>query len=116
MLRQDYPNFDLTYFYEYEYRVTSPNKQSIDHIIGPKKADQWEFYEGHFNSKGDFPVELAKILNSTKDIPNKSERIKVPSNLKDLLAVTTKDIQRYRQINKINSCSRYFLYMTIAIS
>lgn len=37
--KQDYPNFGLTYFYEYEFPNGS-DEWSKDNIFGPKKADQ----------------------------------------------------------------------------
>ena len=40
--------------------------------------------------KGDFPVELANTVDSSRDISNKSENIKAPSNLENLLAGTEK--------------------------
>ena len=57
-----------------------------DELFGPKEADHWEFYESRFNLKGSFPVELADIVFSTKNIPNEPETINAPSNLETLLA------------------------------
>ena len=45
-----------------------------------KKADHWDFYEGKFDLKGNFPVELKSILDSTKNISNASGKMIVPSN------------------------------------
>ena len=41
--------------------------------------DQWEFYEGRFDLKGNFPVELANILDSAKNILTDSEKIATKS-------------------------------------
>ena len=41
-LKQNYPNFGLTYFYEYKFPNGS-SEWSKDNIFGPKEAEQWEF-------------------------------------------------------------------------
>lgn len=53
-----------------------------------------EFYKSCLDLKHIFPLELTKILNSTKDILNKSENIKVPSNVKDLLGGIKRIIEK----------------------
>ena len=44
---------------------------------GPKKAGHWEYYEEYFDLKGNFLVELANIMDSTKNICNESDNMKL---------------------------------------
>ena len=93
-LKQDYPNFGLTFLYEYQYINSNRTKWTISDINGPQKLDQWEFYDGHFVLKGRFPLGLTKILNFPKNVSNATESIKTPPNLKDLLVGSIKKIEK----------------------
>ena len=84
-LEKDYPNFGLTYFYKYKY-PNGIDKCSKNDIFGLKKADQQKFHKGGFDLKGNFPIKLANIFYSTRNILNESEKITATFNLETLLA------------------------------
>ena len=63
-------------------------------IFGPTEADHWEFYEGMFDLKGTFTIELANIITSTKTISNQSEVMSLLTNLENVLAGRNKQIEK----------------------
>lgn len=52
------------FYVGYKWKWNS-DKWNFSNVIGPKKVDEWEFNEGCFNLKVNFPLKLAKIF---KDI------------------------------------------------
>lgn len=78
MLKKDYPGFSLTCFYVYNFATeTAGDQWSKNNLFAPKTPDQLEFNEGKLDLKSYFPVKLADILDSTKNITNKSEKMNV---------------------------------------
>ena len=75
MLKQDYPGFGLTYFYVYSFNSSS-STWNKDNLFISEVYNQWEFHKVRFDLKGNFSVELADTLDSTKSVSIDSEIIK----------------------------------------
>ena len=71
-----------------------------------KKTDHWEFYEGRFNIKGTFLIELANIVKSTKNISNQSEKTDALTILENVLAGRKTEIENlYKDIGGLSKLS-----------
>ena len=71
-----------------------------------KKTDHWEFYEGRFNIKRTFLIELANIVKSTKNISNQSEKTDALTILENVLAGRKTEIENlYKDIGGLSKLS-----------
>ena len=84
-IKTTYGDFKLTHLYKYNSSIQLLRGWTRNDIIGPKKADKWEFNEPYFAIDGELDSSLKEVFNSTRNILNTNETIKPLANLKDVL-------------------------------
>ena len=73
-IKADYGIFKLTHLCKYNTDVQILGGWPSKSIIGPKKADEWEFSKPYFAIDGEFDLNVKEIFNSTRNISKYIER------------------------------------------
>ena len=116
-LRKDYPNFLFNTLYLYQTTINPPPLSPLMYV--PKIADNWEWSIGCIQLKGDFLVEDAAILNTSRNICIEIENVQKPFKLKDdfsTLSVTIKILlSEIGDINRITISQEKIIFSMMLV-